>query len=158
MGVDSWDREQQQRFSGNPSKAIQIFDFADSNNIDRQNVDISNLERILTPYGCGVIGISFSDDVLSFDKSKIKVQENIDTVFEKMSKSSFRVKEIYNKEIIKQWFDDIFGIDENVNSTSKNASSPLKEQSKKSTKKTTKSTKRKYLSILKIIPLTNYSV
>ena len=84
VGVDSWDREQQHRFSGNASKAVQIFDFADSNNIDRQNVDTSSLERILTPYGCSVIGISFSDDVLHFDKSKIKVQENIDMIFEKM--------------------------------------------------------------------------
>lgn len=144
VGVDSWDREQQHRFSGNASKAVQIFDFADSSNIDRQNVDTSNLERILTPYGCSAMGISFSDGILQFDKPKVKVKENIETIFEKMSKPSFKVREIYNKEIIEQWIDDTLGIDENTKPTPKNQSSTSKEAPKKA-KKTTKSTRRIHL-------------
>lgn len=146
IGIDSWDREQQHRFSENASKAVQIFDFADNNNIARQDVKTSNLERILTPYGCGSIGISFPDGILQYDKSKKQVQENIETIFNKMSKPSFKVKEIYNKEIIEQWIDETLGVDEDNKSTmAKKQSNTSKTTPKKTSKKATKSTIRKYL-------------
>ncbi len=144
IGVDSWDREQQHRFSGNASKAVQIFDFTDDNHIDRQNVDTSNMERILTPHTCSVIGISFLDGRLQFDKSKTKVQKNIETVFEKMSKRSFKVRDIYNKEIIEKWIDETLGTNEDTHPTTrKNPSSGAKTTSEKTKNK--KSTKRKHL-------------
>jgi hypothetical protein len=144
VGVDSWDSEQKHRFSQNASKAIQIFDFADEHNLDRQKVKTTNLERVLTPYGCTALGISFSDEVLQFDKTKTKVKENFEKVFEEMSKPNFKVGDIYNKEIIEQWLDETLDIDETKKSTPKNQIDSSKTTATK-TKKTKKSTLRKHL-------------
>ena len=50
VGIDPWGPEQQHRFSENASKAIQSFDFADSNNIDRQKVKTTNILNVYLAY------------------------------------------------------------------------------------------------------------
>lgn len=142
VGVDPWGPEQQHRFSENASKAIQIFDFADSNNIDRQKVKTTNLERILGIYGCNAIGISFVNGVIQYNKPKAKVKENIENIFEKMSESNFKVGDIYTKEIIEEWIGDTLGIDKD---SKKTTTTNQTSTSKKDTKKTTKSIRRKNL-------------
>ena len=142
VGVDPWNPEQQHRFSENASKAVQIFDFADNNNIDRQKVKTTNVERILGTYGCNAIGITFVDEVIQYNKSKTKVKENIENIFAKMSESSFKVGDIYTKEIIEKWIDDTIGID---NNSRKTTTTNQTRTSKKDTTKARKSTTRKYL-------------
>ena len=133
VGVDPWDSEQQGRFRKKASRQILIFDFADKNGLNRDSIDSTNLERLLfTPHVCEIIGVSFSGGKLSLEKSKSQVKANIKKVFSQMSKSSFKVGDIYKKEQREQWIDEILG------TGSKNLS-------KNKTKTSAKSTSRKNL-------------
>ncbi len=144
IGIDPWDSEQQQRFSENLSRSVQIFDFADNNSIDRHKIKITNLERILGTYGCNAIGISFTDGVIQYNKPKTKVKENVENIFKKMSENKFKVGDIYTRELIEEWIDNTLDIDDNSEKTKEKQTST----SKKYTKKTRKLTKRK-----KLIPI-----
>lgn len=140
IGIDPWDSEQKQRFLKNDSRQVLVFDFADSQKISRENVDSTNLERLLsTPSVCEMIGISFSNGELKFEKSPTKVQSNIKKIFAKMAQADFKVGDIYSKELREKWIVDTLG--KNITSTkSQKTSTP-----KKSSKSLPKSSTRKHL-------------
>ncbi len=90
------------------SKKIQVFEFADSHGIDRANVDPSSLDRLINdPHVNNTIGVSFPDGKLELKKPTQAVIRNLSKTLAKMSKSEFRVGDIYTKDSRAKWIDDI---------------------------------------------------
>ena len=136
-GVDPWDTEQQERFLGNASKQILVFDFADKNGLERAKVKPTNLKRVLDNlHARDTIGISFSDGKMEYTKPEPEVKRNIKKVLAKMSKTSFNVSEIYHKKEIEPWIDGVLGIRKNADKTNGDS------DSKNTTRTSPKSTDR----------------
>ena len=116
VGVDPWNSEQRDRFIAqhrgkNLSRSVQVFDFADDNNMIRDKVDSTNLKRLVsTPHVCDVIGISFPNGKLKIKKSKSEVKKNLKKVFAEMSKDDFKVADVYTKEDRENWINKVLNI------------------------------------------------
>ena len=141
IGIKRWGTIQQDRFLKKSSKRIQIFEFADDNNISRDDVDATNIERLIsTPYVRKAIGISFVNGKLKPTKQKPTVQKNLSKVFAAMSKAGFAVEDIYKKSDREKWIDDIIKA-----SASNSQKNPTATDLKKRSKSLPKSTSRKHL-------------
>ena len=139
VGIVKWDSEQRSRFIAQhkeqKSRDIQVFDFADEKKMERKNVRATNLQRVLSnSYACNAIGISFPNGVLDYQKSKSEVKKNLEKVFAAMSKTSFKVGDIYTKDLIEKWTDDVL--------STKNSSKKTEQATRTSS---SKSTSRKHL-------------
>lgn len=116
VGVLRWDSEQRQRFIAQyagkkPSRSIQLFDFADQNNLNHEKVDSTTLDRIVTtPFVREQIGISFPQSLLDLEKPKNKVISNLRKIFAAMSKKEFKVGDVYTNTHRKDWIKNILGI------------------------------------------------
>jgi len=116
IGVLSWNSEQRQRFIAQyagkkPSRPVQLFDFANENNLKHDKVDATTLERLTsTPFIREQIGIAFPDGLLSLEKSKTQVIKNLKKVFTEMSKETFKVADVYTSEKSKTWIKNVLGI------------------------------------------------
>lgn len=108
IGIKQWKPIQKDRFLKKSSKRIQIFEFADNNNIDRDKVEATNIERLIsTPYVRDTIGISFVKEKLELTKPKKTVQKNLSKVFSAISKTNFVVEDIYKKDDREKWIDTV---------------------------------------------------
>ena len=111
IGIKPWNPVQKDRFLQKSSRKVQIFEFADNNGISRDNVDATNLERLIsTPHVCNEIGISFPKGELELKKPKSVVQKNLSKVFSEMSKKDFKVGNIYTKELREKWIDNVIEV------------------------------------------------
>jgi len=116
VGVLSWDSTQRQRFIAQyagkkPARSVQLFDFADENNLNHDKVDATTLNRLTaTPYVREQIGISFPDGLLSLEKSKTQVVKNLRKVFSEMFQDDFKVGDVYTSDKSKAWTRKILGI------------------------------------------------
>ncbi|MFA5393814.1 MAG: hypothetical protein WC081_03485 [Candidatus Ratteibacteria bacterium] len=119
VGVLSWNSEQRQRFIAlyagkKGSYAIQLFDFADENNLDRSKVDSTTLDRLIsTPLVRKQIGIHFPDRVLELIKSRAKVVGNLRKIFTTMSDPNFKVGDVYTASQRENWIEQIIGTSRN---------------------------------------------
>ncbi len=87
-----------------------MFDFSDQNKIDRNKVDSTTLDRIVSsPSVRDQIGIDFPKGYLDLKQPKPDVLKNLRKVFGEMSKKSFTVKDVYTKEKSKEWTKKILG-------------------------------------------------
>ena len=110
VGIEQWTSEQKDRFLNKSSKPVLVFDFAINNDIDRKNVESTNLKRLLsTLYVRDAIGISFSQGKLNLIKPESTVKENIRKVFTEISREDFTVGNIYTKDDREQWIDNVIG-------------------------------------------------
>lgn len=115
VGIVNWDSEQRSRFEeqfkNKKSREIQVFDYADENEINREKVEATNLRRLIsTPHVCNVIGITFTDGKLATTKSKPEVKKNLKKVFSEMSKDDFKVGDIYEKEDREKWINKVLNV------------------------------------------------
>ena len=113
VGVSQWKPEQKTRFlQSQPTtarfhKAFQIFNYAGKKSIKKDDVDLSNLDRLIaTPQVRKVLGISFSEGKLIID-NELTFDANIKKVFQQMSKESFTVRDIDKRETRVKWIHDI---------------------------------------------------
>lgn len=116
VGILSWDSTQRQRFIAQyagkkPSRPVQLFDFADENNLKYAGVDATTLERLTAnPVVREQIGIAFPEGLLSLEKSKTQVVKNLRKVFTEMSKDAFKVADVYTSDKSKAWIKNILGV------------------------------------------------
>lgn len=116
IGIVKWNSEQRQRFIAqyggkNASRQIQIFDFADQNNIEHSKVDLTTLERLIsTPFVREQIGINFSKGVLDLEKPRREVIRNLKSIFSTMSQKNFKVTDVYTVDKRINWIKKILKI------------------------------------------------
>lgn len=117
VGVLSWDSTQRQRFIAQyagkkPSRSVQLFDFADENNLEHDKVDATTLDRLTgTPFVREQVGINFPEGLLDLTKSKSHVLKNLRKVFTAMSEKDFKVGDVYTSAKSKTWIKEVLGID-----------------------------------------------
>lgn len=117
VGVLSWDSTQRQRFIAQyagkkPSRSVQLFDFADENNLKHDKVDATTLDRLTgTPFVREQVGINFPEGLLDLIKSKSHVLKNLRKVFAAMSEKDFKVGDVYTSAKSKTWIKEVLGID-----------------------------------------------
>ncbi len=135
IGVLGWNSLQQQRFAAQyagkkPSRPVQLFDFADKHNLSRDSVDTTTIDRLLSnPFVREQIGISFPDGLLTLELKDSKVVSNLRKIFSEMSKSSFKVSEIYTSDKSKIWIKKVLGLNEKIkNEVSKSTDDPAHNQ------------------------------
>ncbi len=120
IGVLSWDSTQRQRFIAQyagkkPSRPVQLFDFANENNLKHDSVDATTLERLTsTPFVREQIGIAFPDGLLNLEKTKPQVIKNLRKVFSEMSKDTFKVADVYTSDKSKAWVKNVLGVKEKI--------------------------------------------
>ena len=116
VGVLSWDSTQRQRFIAQyagkkPSRSVQLFDFADENNLRHEKVDATTLDRLTgTPFVREQIGINFPDGLLDLAKSKSHVLKNLRKMFAAMSNEDFKVGDVYTSAKSKSWIKEVLGV------------------------------------------------
>lgn len=117
VGVLSWNSTQRQRFIAQyagkkPSRSVQLFDFADENNLKHDKVDATTLDRLTgTPFVREQIGINFPEGLLDLTKSKSHALKNLRKVFAAMSEKDFKVGDVYTSAKSKTWIKEVLGID-----------------------------------------------
>lgn len=115
VGVLRWNSTQRQRFIAQYAgkklaRSVQLFDFADENNLDRNKVDSTTLDRLVsTPLVREHIGVNFPEGVLELIKPKGQVVKNLRKVFAEMSKKEFKVGDVYTETQRKAWVKDKLG-------------------------------------------------
>jgi len=113
VGILKWDSTQRQRFIAQyagrvPSRTVQLFDYADNNNLEHDKVDATTLERIIsTPFIRKQIGINFPKGYLDFEKTQSHVIKNLKRVFVEMSKKEFKVADVYTSDKSKSWINNL---------------------------------------------------
>lgn len=116
IGILSWDSTQRQRFIAQyagkkPSRPVQLFDFANENNLKHDGVDATTLERLTAnPVVREQMGIAFPDGLLNLEKSKTQVVRNLRKVFTEMSKGAFKVADVYTSDKSKAWIKNVLGV------------------------------------------------
>jgi len=116
VGILSWDSTQRQRFIAQyagkkPSRSIQLFDFADENDLEHDKVDSTTLDRLVsTPFVRDQIGVAFPGGLLDLVKSKNQVLRNLHKVFTEMSKKDFKVGDVYTSAKSKTWIKNLLGV------------------------------------------------
>ena len=117
VGVLNWNSTQRQRFIAQyagkkPSRFVQLFDFADENNLKHDKVDATTLDRLTgTPFVREQIGINFPEGLLDLTKLKSHVLKNLRKVFTAMSEKDFKVGDVYTSAKSKTWIKEVIGID-----------------------------------------------
>ena len=140
VGIKPWNPIQKDRFLKKSSRKIQIFEFADKNNINRDKVDATNVERLVsTPYVCEMIGVSFPTGKMRLEKTRQVVKKNFSKIFRAMAKKEFRVGDIYTSDDRKKWIDTV------IPGSHQDTKDAAGTSSKTSSKSLPKSTVRKHL-------------
>ena len=115
VGVLRWNSTQRQRFialyAGKKlARSVQLFDFADENNLDHDKVDSTTLDRLVaTPIVREQVGVNFPEGVLELVKPKGQVVKNLRKIFAEMSKKDFKVGDVYTETQRKTWIKEMLG-------------------------------------------------
>ena len=117
-GTSRWGAEEKTRFIlSNPqlqqqaryNKAYQVFQYADKKQINREGVDLSTFERLVSNSDVRKeLGLDFPDDTLVIS-DKTVLNPHLEKIFQKMSESDFSVRDINRNKQCIEWFNNVVG-------------------------------------------------
>ena len=117
-GTSRWGSEEKTRFIiSNPqlqqqarfNKSYQVFQYADKKQINREGVDLSTFDRLISNSDIRKeLGLDFPDNTLVIS-DKTVLNPHLEKIFQKMSESDFSVRDINRSKQCIEWFNDVVG-------------------------------------------------